>query len=212
MQNSRVIVCKLGRLGELRKIVDTNLSQIQEDVQSSPQEMESELNQTNNFTSCVIKRTLNHDLFSINQNFEDSTELNGTYKCYRYVSTHSWSLILALNRCCTIFDYISISASSNIKIAEETKKSRFTSELSKYFSKERQAREIFILKLNLNCLYRAQWACSYKNVVHENSRPETFIKALKASYHDHDRMHLCNLMMILMREASSREGHRRHYV
>ena len=79
MQNSRVIVCKLGRLGELRKIVDTNMGQIQEDVQSSPQEMESELNQTNDFTSCVIKRTLNHDLFSINQNFEDSTELNGKY-------------------------------------------------------------------------------------------------------------------------------------
>ena len=55
MQNSRVIVCKLGRLGELRKIVDTNLSQIQEDVQSSPQEMESELNQTHKPKSLRIK-------------------------------------------------------------------------------------------------------------------------------------------------------------
>ena len=55
--------------------------------------------------------------------------------------------------CCIIFDFISISVSSNIKIAEETKNNSFTSELSKYFNNERQAREIFILKLNLNCLF-----------------------------------------------------------
>ena len=77
MQNSRVIVCKMGRLGELRKIVDTNINQIRDDLQSSPQEMNSELNQTNSFTSSVIKKTLNPDLFSINPIFEDCTALNG---------------------------------------------------------------------------------------------------------------------------------------
>ena len=73
-----MIVCKMGRLGELRKIVDTNINQIRDDLQSSPQEMNSELNQTNSFTSSVIKKTLNTDLFSINPIFEDCTALNGS--------------------------------------------------------------------------------------------------------------------------------------
>ena len=31
MQHTRVIVCKLGRLGELRKVVDTSAGQLQPD-------------------------------------------------------------------------------------------------------------------------------------------------------------------------------------
>ena len=32
MQHTRVIVCKLGRLGELRKVVDTSAGQLQPDT------------------------------------------------------------------------------------------------------------------------------------------------------------------------------------
>ena len=74
MQQTRVIVCKLGRFGELRKVIDTDTSKLRDDSNCNvePQEMGSELKHVNNVTSgTVIPSSIN--LFSLNHNFEDST-------------------------------------------------------------------------------------------------------------------------------------------
>ena len=47
MQTSRVIVCQIGRFGELRKILDTNLSQLQDRSKSSEDfDLKSNIKQT----------------------------------------------------------------------------------------------------------------------------------------------------------------------
>ena len=77
MQQTRVIVCKLGRFGELRKVIDTDTSKLRDDSNCDvePQEMGSELKHVNNVTpgqpSTLIPSSIN--LFSLNHNFEDST-------------------------------------------------------------------------------------------------------------------------------------------
>ena len=69
MQNSRVIVCKLGRLGELRKVVDTNINQLKDE--SQPQEMDSGPGHQSAAAGRGFVGPSNLDYFSINQNFEN---------------------------------------------------------------------------------------------------------------------------------------------
>ena len=69
MQNSRVIVCKLGRLGELRKVVDTNINQLKDE--SQPQEMDSGPGHQSVTPGRGLAVPSNLDYFSINQNFEN---------------------------------------------------------------------------------------------------------------------------------------------
>ena len=69
MQNTRVIVCKLGRLGELRKVVDTNINQLKDE--SQPQEMDSGPGHQSVAPGRGFVGPSNLDYFSINQNFEN---------------------------------------------------------------------------------------------------------------------------------------------
>ena len=92
MQNSRVIVCKLGRLGELRKVVDTNINQLKDE--SQPQEMDSGPGHHSVTPGRGLAGPSNLDYFSINQNFEnvlmvhddDNTpELEGKQTCFNQI-------------------------------------------------------------------------------------------------------------------------------
>ena len=76
MQNSRVIVCKLGRLGELRKVVDTNINQLKDE--SQPQEMDSGPGHQSVALGRGIAGPSNLDFFSINQNFENVLMVHDT--------------------------------------------------------------------------------------------------------------------------------------
>ena len=84
MQTARVIVCKVGRLGELRKILDTNLSQLQDqDGSMSPEDKDFDLNQRQTAAPRGLDRGQHSPslkIASVNQNFEDSVELENEGK------------------------------------------------------------------------------------------------------------------------------------
>ena len=69
MQSSRVIVCKLGRFGELRKVIDTNINQLQEE--SGAEHHSQEVEQNSKSFNASASRQSNMKLFSMNHNFED---------------------------------------------------------------------------------------------------------------------------------------------
>ena len=153
MHNSRVIVCKLGRLGELRKVVDTNINALKDE--SQPQEMDS--GPRHQSIAPGRSHASNLDYLSINQNFEDvlmvhdaldTRDLEGE-KNKRYYNTfikaymHFLFQVVTLNPGQDIQKHKSTSLDHvNLNILDKKQeKFKLSTELIKYFSKMKEKRQ-----------------------------------------------------------------------